>query len=86
MLTTTLLAPPAAEQFKAFDKPLRKALTKWLTAIRNQPRPPGVKQLAGENHLYRVREGDYRIVYAIRDNSLLVLAIKYSARMATPRT
>lgn len=85
MLSTILLAPPAAQQFKALDKPLRKALAKWLTAIRKQPRPPGIKQLEGEKHLYRVREGDYRIVYAIRENDLIVLAIKNGVRANTPR-
>lgn len=85
MLSTILLAPPAEQQLRAFDKPLQKALAKWLTAIKNQPRPPGVKTLEGEDHLYRVREGDYRIIYAIRDKNLLVLAIKHSARTDAPR-
>ena len=53
---------------------------KRLHALRTSPRPPGVTKLDGLDHLYRVREGDYRIVYAIRDRDLLVLAIKNGAR------
>lgn len=85
MISTILLAPPAEQQLRALEKPLRKALAKWLNAIRNQPRPPGVKTLEGEDHLYRAREGDYRIIYAIRDKNLLVLAIKNSVRTPVTR-
>ena len=31
------------------------------------------------DHLYRIREGDYRIIYAIREKDLIVLAIKKGA-------
>ena len=85
MLSTILLAPPAEQQLRALDKPLRKALAKWLHAIRDHPRSPDAKKLDGLDHLYRVREGDYRILYAIRDQELLVLAIKRSARTDVPR-
>lgn len=84
MISTIFLSPPAEQQFRALDKPLRKALAKWLKAIRIQPRSPGAKKLEGVDHLYRVREGDYRIVYAIRDQDLIVLAIKQSARTDAP--
>jgi len=36
--------------------------------------------LDGLDHLYRIREGDTRIIYTIRDRDLLVLAIKNGAR------
>ena len=49
---------------------------KRLIALRTRTRPPGVTKLEGLDHLYRIREGDYRIVYAIRDTELIVLAIK----------
>ena len=53
---------------------------KRLHALRTSPRPPGVTKLDGLDHLYRIREGDARIIYAIRDKDLLVLAIKKGAR------
>jgi len=52
---------------------------KLLHALRTNPRPPGVTKLEGMDHLYRIREGDHRIVYAIRDKDLIVLAIKNGA-------
>ena len=59
---------------------------KRLHALRTSPRPPGVTKLEGEDHLYRIREGDYRIIYAIRDKDLLVLAIKNGARAEALRS
>jgi mRNA interferase RelE/StbE len=59
---------------------------KRLHALRTSPRPPGVTKLEGVDHLYRIREGDYRIVYAIRDKDLIVLAIKNGARTEIPRS
>jgi len=85
MLSTILLAPPAEQQLRALDKPLWKALAKWFHTIRNHPRSPDAKKIEGLDHLYRVREGDYRILYAIRDRELLVLAIKQRARADIPR-
>jgi mRNA interferase RelE/StbE len=54
---------------------------KRLHALRSSPRPPGVTKLDGLDHLYRIREGDYRIVYAIREQIILVLSIKSGTRM-----
>ena len=54
---------------------------KQLHALRTSPRPPGVTTLAGVDHLFRIREGVYRIVYAIREKDLIVLAIKNGAHM-----
>ena len=42
-------------------------------------------KLAGVDHLYRIREVGYRIVYAIREQGLIVLAIKSSSRTDVPR-
>ena len=80
------MAPPAEQQLHALAKPLRKLLVKRLHALRTSPRPPGVTKLDGLDYLYRIREGDYRIIYAIRDKDLLVLAIKNGARTEVPRS
>jgi mRNA interferase RelE/StbE len=75
-MSTIFLAPPAEQQLHALTKPLRNILVKRLNALRTSPRPPGVTTLEGLDHLYRIREGDYRIVYAIRDTELIILAVK----------
>jgi mRNA-degrading endonuclease RelE of RelBE toxin-antitoxin system len=73
------VAPPAEQQLHTFAKPLQKILVKRLQALRTSPRPPGVTKLEGMDHLYRIREGDYLIVYAIPEKDLLVMAIKNGA-------
>ena len=80
------MAPPAEQQLRTFAKPLRTLLVKRLHALRTSPRPPGVTKLEGMDHLYRIREGSYRIVYAIREKNLLVLVIKNGARTEIPRS
>jgi mRNA interferase RelE/StbE len=85
-ISTIFVAPPAKQQLYALAKPLRKLLVKRLHALRTSPRHPGVTMLAGMDHLYRIREGSYRIVYAIREKDLLVLVIKNGARTEIPRS
>ena len=84
-ISTIFVAPSAEQQLHAFAKPLRKLLVKRLHALRTSPRPPGVTILEGLAHLYRIREGDYRIIYAIRENELIVLAVKNRVRREVSR-
>ena len=79
------VAPPAAQQLLALPKPDRKLLVKRFRALRATPRPAGATKLEGGDYLYRIREGNYRIVYAIRDKDLIVLVIKNGARREVSR-
>jgi mRNA interferase RelE/StbE len=83
---TILLAPPAERQLKAFAPAIQKRLVKRLKTLRDNPRPQGVKKLAGEDNLYRIREGDYRIIYTIADKQLIVLVVKIGDRKEIYRT
>ena len=80
MAYTILLAPPAERQLKALAPPIQKRLVKRLKTLRDYPRPHGVKKFAGEDDLYRIREGDYRIIYTIEDKKLIVLVVKIGDR------
>ncbi len=51
-----------------------------LEALEDNPRPTGVEKLTGPDNLYRVRVGDWRIVYAIRDRELVVIVIRIGHR------
>ena len=53
------------------------ALAESLTA---QPYPPGVKKLVGTSHTYRVRTGDYQVVYEIQDGELVIQIIRVGHR------
>ncbi|MGH7231304.1 MAG: type II toxin-antitoxin system RelE family toxin [Nitrospiraceae bacterium] len=80
MAYSILLAPSAERQIKSLAEPVQKRIVKRLRTLRANPRPQGVKKLAGEDDLYRIREGDYRIIYTIRDKELIVLIVKIGGR------
>ncbi len=71
---------------KSVDKDVRsiptldlKKILLRIDALRDEPRPPGSVKLAGEE-FYRIRQGDYRIVYEIQDAKLLIMVIKIGHR------
>jgi mRNA interferase RelE/StbE len=45
-----------------------------------QPRPPGCVRIVGEPHVYRVRVGDYRIVYEVFDHRLVIQVVRFGHR------
>ena len=57
---------------------LKKILSR-IGKLGNDPRPVGFEKLTGEE-LYRIRQGNYRIVYSIQDNELTVWVIKVGHR------
>jgi mRNA interferase RelE/StbE len=57
---------------------LRRILGR-IGLLAQDPRPPGHEKLAGENR-YRVRQGDYRIVYSVQDSDLSVWIVKVGHR------
>ena len=51
-----------------------------MTRHHIEPRPHGAKALRGEPGLLRVRVGDYRVIYTVEDNILLVLVVRIAHR------
>jgi mRNA interferase RelE/StbE len=51
-----------------------------IDSLAANPRPQGVEKMKGEKNLYRVRTGDYRILYTIEDRKLIVLVVKIGNR------
>jgi len=51
-----------------------------ITSLADEPRPAGCKKLKGDDHLYRLRAGDWRILYAVEDAVLIVLVIEMAPR------
>lgn len=67
---------------KSFKKDLRKIdpqhrrlIADRISLLRNNPRPVGSDKLKGSSNLYRVRQGDYRIIYEITDETITVTII-----------
>ena len=59
---------------------IHSRVVRKLEALEENPRPFGVEKLAGPEDLYRVRVGDWRIVYAIRDRELVVIVMRIGNR------
>ncbi len=80
MAYSILLAPPAERQLRSFTPSVQRRLVKRLKTLCDNPRPQGVKKLTGEDNLFRIREGNYRIIYTIQDKELIVLVVKIGDR------
>ena len=74
------LAPSAARQLRKFDPQVRRRIEAALELLAVDPRPPAAIQLVGGSGEWRVRTGDYRIVYEINDGELLVLVLHVGHR------
>jgi mRNA interferase RelE/StbE len=71
---------PATKQFKALPHQVQQRLQPKIEALTTEPRPAGMIKLIGEEELYRIRVGEYRIVYTIQDDQLLVLVVVVAHR------
>jgi mRNA interferase RelE/StbE len=74
------IAPAARRRIKKLNKTAQERIISTIDALGEDPRSAGMKKLSGANDLYRVREGDYRIIYQVRDAILLVLVVKVGHR------
>lgn len=74
----------AAKVVIALEKPLRRRMLAAIGALATEPRPPGCKKLAGQE-AWRIRVGDYRVVYEIHDRVLLVIVVDVGHRRAIYR-
>jgi mRNA interferase RelE/StbE len=58
------------------DEDLRDRIEEDIEALAENPRPDGVVKMKGHNSRYRIRIGNYRVVYDINDGQLLVLVLQ----------
>ena len=62
----------ARKEVEALDPPLLQRLFLHLEAFAHTPRPAGCRKLQGDDGLWRIRVGEYRVVYAIDDAQRVV--------------
>ncbi len=71
----------ARKQLRAIrDRVELHRIEQALLQLRRNPRPAGVKKLSGHIDLWRIRVGDWRIVYRIEDGRLLILIVTVAKR------
>lgn len=75
----------AAKALDAIDAPQRRRIMAAIDRLSDNPRPAGCVKLTGRTNEWRVRVGDYRVVYEIHDDRLLVLVIEVGHRSAIYR-
>lgn len=74
------LAPAAIRQLRKLDPAGRRRVQAAIDLLADDPRPPTARQLVGGAGEWRVRTGDFRIIYDIRDVELIVLVVKVGHR------
>ncbi len=79
MSYTVRFRPRAIKQLEALPKGVRTLVSQVIDALAENPRPPGAVRVQGTDFL-RVRVRDYRIVYQIKDDLLLVLVVRVGHR------
>jgi len=74
------IKPSALASLKRLPKGIAARISDKIEALSKEPRPQKVEKLAGEEDLYRIRMGDYRVVYQIQDKSWQVLVLRIGHR------
>lgn len=71
------LRPAATRELHKSPRAARDRVGKVITLLADNPRPPAAKILVSNDtpRLWRVRTGDYRVIYQIHDDVLLVLVV-----------
>ncbi len=74
------VSPAAARQLRKLDPAARRRVQAAVELLAEEPRPARAKKLMGGDGEWRVRTGDFRIVYEIKDHVLLVLVLAVGHR------
>lgn len=73
------LRPAAVRALRKLDPQVRRRVQGAIALLAQEPRPPGARALQGRLGL-RVRVGDYRIIYTVEDDVLLVVVVRLGHR------
>jgi mRNA interferase RelE/StbE len=76
---TVLILPSAQKQLSKLPGSVATRIEDKMLELENDPRPPGCKKLKGRD-AWRIRIGDYRVIYEIQDAKLIVTVITIGDR------
>ena len=74
------VAEEAAKFIRKQDKRIQRQIINNIRELAENPRPQGCKKLQCYRGLYRIRSGNYRIVYTIREKKLLIFVVRVAHR------
>jgi mRNA interferase RelE/StbE len=77
-----IIVRSAQKEIKALDQAIRARILQALHSLSSDPRPSGCRKLVGAQNRWRVRVGDYRIIYEINDagSSLNIIAVRHRSK------
>ena len=70
----------AEKALKRLNGSILERIRLVIRELKNDPRPQGYKKIVGYENLYRIRVGEWRIIYAIKDDQLIILVLEVGPR------
>jgi mRNA interferase RelE/StbE len=74
------IAASAARALRKIPTAMRVRIARAIDDLASDPFPPGARKLQGEVHAYRIRVGDYRVIYDVLQEELVVLVLRMGHR------
>jgi len=70
----------AERELRRLSLPARVGVARVLERLAANPRRPGVRMVVGQDHLYRAKAGDYRIIFAIHERRVVIVVVRVAHR------
>ena len=77
---TVLFKLSADKALKRLSVKVQVRIARAVEALADDPRPVGCVKLAGEDNLWRIRVGSYRVIYTIDDDKITILVLRIAHR------
>jgi mRNA interferase RelE/StbE len=74
------LTPTAIKERKRLESSIQQRVDQALFKLREEPKPPDVRKLTGSAHDWRIRVGDYRVLYEIDEQEQAVIVWRIAHR------
>lgn len=70
----------AVREFKSLERSMQRRIAVRIDLLADNPLPPDVKKLSGKPDHYRIRVGQYRVIYRIEGKRVTVVVVKIGHR------
>lgn len=77
---TVIVERQVDKVLRRLPKDVLRRVDRVLLSLADEPRPAGCRKLKGYDSLYRLRIGDWRLIYAVEDDILAVLVVELAPR------
>ena len=65
----------AEKDLRKLDSTVQRRVLRAIDRLAHEPRPPGCRKLVGSEDAFRIRSGDYRVIYTV-DDAVFIVAIE----------